>query len=77
MTVFTLQRSETKDQPAARCTFQQRISNAGMKRVDVTLQVFYPSTGWVSTMGRGDGTMNVSHAREYYRHLLEIGYDAA
>ena len=74
MTVFTLERSKTNHQPAARCTFQQCISETGRKFVDVKMLYFYASTGWVGTMGKGDGYMSVKHAREFYSHLLEIGY---
>jgi hypothetical protein len=77
MTVFTLERSETNLSPAARCTFQQRVSESGKKWVDVTMLFFYPQSGWVSTMGRGDGTYNVKAAREFYASLLERGYTAA
>lgn len=76
MTVFTLIRSETKHQPAARCTFQQFLSDAGNKFVDVKMHYLY-DTGWGSTMGKGDGVMSVRHAREFYQHLLEIGYTPA
>lgn len=77
MTVYTLQRNETEHQPAARCTFEQQVSESGRKWVDVTMKFFYPAHGWVSTMGKGDGPMNVRHAREYYARLLETGYTAA
>lgn len=33
--------------------------------------------GWGGTMGKGDGYMNVKHAREFYRSLLERGFTAA
>lgn len=77
MTVFTLERSETSNSPAARCTFQQRVSESGKKWVDVEMFHFYPSMGWVGTMGRGDGSYTVKDAREFYRQLLERGYTAA
>ena len=76
MTTFTLVRSETKHQPSARCTFQQYISEAGSKFVDVKMSYLY-ATGWEATMGKGDGYMSVRHAREFYWHLLEIGYTPA
>ena len=77
MTTFTLERPETQHLPAARCTFQQRVSESGRKWVDVKMLHFYPSTGWVGAMGRGSGAMSVKHARKFYRHLLEVGYAAA
>ena len=76
MTIFTLERNETNHSPAARCTFEPRVSESGKKWVDVTMLFFYPSSGWVSTMGRGDGTYTVKHAREFYGSLLEWGYAA-
>lgn len=76
MTAFTLERSETNQQPAARCTFQPYISEAGKQMVNVKMSHFYASTGWGGTMGKGDGCMSASHARDYYRHLLEIGFAA-
>jgi hypothetical protein len=77
MTVFTLARSETQHQPAACCTFQQQVLESGRKWVDVKMLNFYPSIGWVRTMGRGDGLMTVQEAREFYRRLLERGYASA
>lgn len=74
MTVFTLERSETSHSPAARCTFQQHVSELGNKWVDVVMLHFYPSMGWVSTMGCGSGGYTVKHAREFYGRLLEKGY---
>jgi hypothetical protein len=71
MTIYTLERAETQQLPAARCTFQQRVSESGKKWVDVT------SEGWGGTMGRGDGTYTVSQAKEFYGNLLDKGFTAA
>ena len=76
MTVFTLERSETQHQPAARCTFQQRTSESGKKWVDVTM-LHLTTEGWGSTMGRGDGTYTVQQAKDFYMTLLERGFTAA
>jgi hypothetical protein len=76
MTVYTLERPETQHQPAARCTFQQRTSESGKKWVDVTM-LHLTSEGWGGTMGRGDGTYTVKHAKEFYMSLLERGFTAA
>jgi hypothetical protein len=76
MTVYTLQRSETQHLPAARCTFQQRVSESGKKLVDVTM-LHLTTEGWGATMGRGDGTYTVKQAREFYMNLLDRGFAAA
>ena len=76
MTIYTLERAETKQLPAARCTFQQRVSAAGKKWVDVTM-LHLTSEGWGGTMGRGDGTYTVKQAKEFYMSLLERGFTAA
>jgi hypothetical protein len=76
MTTYTLERTETQQLPAARCTFQQRVSESGKKWVDVTM-LHLTSTGWGGTMGRGDGTYTVSQAREFYSSLLGRGFTAA
>ena len=70
MTTFTLERAETQHTPAARCTF-----TPNGKSVEVTM-LHLTSTGWAGTMGRGSGTYNVKHAREFYASLLERGYTA-
>jgi hypothetical protein len=54
MTIYTLERAETQQLPAARCTFQQRVSESGKKWVDVTM-LHLTSTGW-------GGRYTVSHA---------------
>jgi hypothetical protein len=77
MTTFTLERSESQYLPAARCTFNAYTSESGTQWVDVTMLHFYDSTGWTGTMGRGDGTYTIKHAREFYRSLLEKGFIAA
>jgi hypothetical protein len=76
MTIYTLERAETQQLPAARCTFKQRVSDSGKKWVDVTM-LHLTSMGWGSTMGRGDGTYTVSQAREFYGSLLGSGFTAA
>ena len=76
MTIYTLERAETQQLPAARCTFQQRVSESGNKWVDVTM-LHLTSMGWGGTMGRGDGTYTVSQAREFYSSLLGSGFTAA
>lgn len=76
MAIYTLERAETQHQPAARCTFQQRVSESGKKWVDVTM-LHLTSKGWGSTMGRGDGTYSVRHAKEFYASLLDRGFAAA
>jgi hypothetical protein len=76
MATYTLERAETQDQPAARCTFQQRVSESGKKWVDVTM-LHLTSTGWGGTMGRGDGSYSVQQAREFYMNLLDRGFTAA
>jgi hypothetical protein len=76
MTIYTLDRAETQQLPAARCTFQQRVSESGKKWVDVTM-LHLTSTGWGSTMGRGDGTYTVRQAKEFYSSLLGRGFTAA
>ncbi len=75
MTIYTLERAETQESPAARCTFQQRVSDSGKKWVDVTM-LHFTSTGWGGTMGRGDGAYTVSQAREFYSSLLGRGFTA-
>lgn len=75
MTIYTLERTEAQHLPAARCTFQQRVSESGKKWVDVTM-LHLTSEGWSSTMGRGDGTYTVQHAREFYMNLLDRGFAA-
>ena len=77
MTTFTLERSETQVTAAQRCTFRPFTSEAGKKWVEVTVVEFYNSTGWVGTMGRGDGYYTVKQAREFYLSLLERGFTAA
>lgn len=76
MTVYTLERTETQQLPAARCTFQQRVSESGKKWVDVTM-LHLTTEGWSATMGRGDGTYTVKQAREFYMTLLNRGFTAA
>ena len=76
MTIYTLERAETQQLPAARCTFQQRVSDSGKKWVDVTM-LHLTSMGWGGTMGRGDGRYTVSQAREFYSSLLGSGFTAA
>jgi hypothetical protein len=76
MTVYTLERTETQHLPAARCTFQQRVSKSGKKWVDVTM-LHLTSQGWGGTMGRGDGTYTVKQAKEFYASLLSRGFTAA
>jgi hypothetical protein len=76
MTIYTLERAETQQLPAARCTFQQRVSESGKKWVDVTM-LHLTSMGWGGTMGRGDGTYTVSQSREFYSSLLGSGFTAA
>jgi hypothetical protein len=76
MAVYTLERTETQQLPAARCTFQQRVSESGKKWVDVTM-LHLTSQGWSSTMGRGDGTYTVKQAKEFYANLLSKGFTAA
>ena len=76
MTTFTLERAETQHTPAARCTFEQTVSESGKVWFEVTMRELY-CTGWAGTMGRGSGTYNVKHAREFYSTLLERGYTAA
>jgi len=75
MTIYTLERAETQQLPAARCTFQQRVSESGKKWVDVTM-MHLTSNGWGGTMGRGDGTYTVSQAKEFYGNLLDRGFTA-
>jgi hypothetical protein len=77
MTAFTLKRSETTQLPATRCTFQPYVSESGKKWVRLSVQYFYPSLGWVGTMGRGDGDYAVKHARELYATFLQRGFTAA
>jgi hypothetical protein len=76
MTAYILERTETQHFPAARCTFQQRISGSGKKWVDVTM-LHLTSQGWGGTMGRGDGTYTVKQAKEFYASLLSRGFTAA
>ncbi len=76
MTVFTLERAATQHTPAARCTFEQEVSESGKKWVHVTMEELY-STGWSGTMGKGDGYKSVRHAREFYSRLLAKGFTAA
>lgn len=75
-TVYVLERPETQYQPAARCTFQQFVSESGKRWVDVTM-LHLTSMGWGGTMGRGDGFYTVSQAREFYSSLLGSGFTAA
>ena len=77
MTIYTLERAETQQLPAARCTFEQTVSGSGKPWFEVTMREFYASTGWVSTMGKGSGTYSVKHAREFYASLLGKGFTAA
>ena len=76
MTTFTLERPETQQLPAARCTFEQTVSKSGKTWFEVTMRELY-SAGWVHTMGKGSGTYSVKHAREFYASLLQRGYTAA
>jgi hypothetical protein len=76
MTTYTLQRSETRQLPAARCTFRQYTSESGKKWVEVTM-LHLTTMGWGGTMGRGDGIYTVRQAREFYRNLLERGFVTA
>ena len=76
MTTFTLERPETQQLPAARCTFEQTVSKSGKTWFEVTMRELY-STGWAHTMGKGSGTYSVNHAREFYASLLQRGYTAA
>jgi hypothetical protein len=76
MTVYTLERTETQQLPAARCTFQQRVSESGKKWVEVTM-LHLTSQGWSGTMGRGDGIYTVKQAKKFYANLLSKGFTAA
>ena len=76
MTSFTLQRAEDQHLPAARCTFKPCTSESGKKWVEVTM-LHLTNMGWGGTMGKGDGYMNVKHAREFYAKLLSRGFTAA
>ncbi|NBS93198.1 MAG: hypothetical protein EBS91_04310 [Betaproteobacteria bacterium] len=76
MTTFTLERSETRHAPAARCIFKPYTSESGEKWVEVTM-LHLTVMGWGGTMGRGDGHYNVRQAREFYGNLLDRGFAAA
>ena len=76
MTSFTLERGETHRLPAARCIFKPYTSESGKKGVEVTM-LHLTNMGWGGTMGKGDGHMNVKHAREFYGSLLDRGFTAA
>jgi hypothetical protein len=73
---FTLERPETQQLPAARCTFKPYTSESGKKWVEVTM-LHLTNMGWGSTMGRGDGIYNVRQAKEFYSSLLGRGFTAA
>jgi hypothetical protein len=76
MNTFILERDETQQTPAARCTFKPYTSESGKQWVEVTM-LHLTNMGWGGTMGKGDGHMNVKHAREFYASLLGRGFRPA